>query len=93
MDSNKCIMSDEEKYFFDLTGYLVVRGALTPEDVDRCNAAINHYADKIRARSVDNGGLARGSSTLQGQTGRLELTGMLGWEKPMPVCRPRPRWT
>ena len=82
MDSNKYVMSDEEKYFFDLTGYLVVRGALTLEDVDKCNAAIDHYADKIRARSVDDGGLARGSSTLQGQTGRLELTGMLGWEKP-----------
>ena len=37
----------KEKYFFDLTGYLVVRGALTPEEVDRCNAAIDHYAEKI----------------------------------------------
>ena len=57
-------------------------GRWTPEEVDKCNAAINHYAEKIRARSVDDGGLARGSSTLHGQTGRLELTGMLGWEKP-----------
>ena len=80
--NNKYIMSNEEKYFFDLTGYLVVRGALTPEEVAACNAAIDHYADKIRARSVEGGGLAGGSSALQGQTGRLELTGMLGWPPP-----------
>ncbi|MCZ6681174.1 MAG: hypothetical protein O7E52_28475, partial [Candidatus Poribacteria bacterium] len=80
--ANKYIMSDEEKYFFDLTGYLIVRGALPSEAVSECNAAIDHCAEKIRARSVEDGGLSRGSAALQGQTGRLELTEMLGWEKP-----------
>jgi hypothetical protein len=79
---DKYVMSDEEKYFFDLTGYLVVRGALTAEEVSECNDAIEHYADRLRARSTDGGGLSRGSSALQGKTGRLELTGMLGWEPP-----------
>ena len=75
---NKYVMTDEEKYFFDLTGYLVVREALTPEEVTECNEACDHYEDKIRTRSVESGGLAHGSSALQGNTGRLELTGMFG---------------
>jgi hypothetical protein len=79
---NRYVMSDDEKYFFDLTGYLVVRDALAPEEVAECNAVIEHYAEKIRPRSVDGGGLSRGSSALEGQTGRLELTGMLGWPPP-----------
>jgi ectoine hydroxylase-related dioxygenase (phytanoyl-CoA dioxygenase family) len=79
---NRYVMSDEEKYFFDLTGYLIVRGALSPEEVAECNAAIDHYAEDIHARSVEGGGLARGSSALKGETGRLELTGMLGWPSP-----------
>ncbi|MCH8292435.1 phytanoyl-CoA dioxygenase family protein [Candidatus Poribacteria bacterium] len=79
---NKYVMTDEEKYFFDLTGYLVVREALTPEEVTECNEAVDHYEDKIRTRSVESGGLAHGSSALQGNTGRLELTGMFGWPPP-----------
>ena len=80
--AQKHVMSDEEKYFFDLTGYLVVREALTPEEVAECNDAIEHYAESIRARSIEGGGLAHDSSALQGQSGRLELTGMLGWPPP-----------
>ena len=78
----KYVMSDEEKYFFDLSGYLVVHDALRPEEVAECNEAIEHYADAIRARSVEGGGLSHDSSSLQGESGRLELTGMLGWPPP-----------
>jgi ectoine hydroxylase-related dioxygenase (phytanoyl-CoA dioxygenase family) len=78
-------MTDEEKYFFDLTGYLVVENALTSQEVAECNAAIDHYSDRIKARSLDRP-LSEGSSALQGGSGRLELTGMLAWEKPW--CEP-----
>ena len=79
---NRYVMSDAERYFFDLTGYLIVREALSPEAVAECNAAIDHDAEKVRARSVEAGGLARGSTALRGDIGRLELTGMLGWSSP-----------
>ena len=75
-------VSEEEKYFFDLRGYLIVRGALSEEEINACNNAIDHYADEIKTRSVADGGLARGSKTLTGQEGRRELTGMLGWPAP-----------
>ncbi|OGG51554.1 MAG: hypothetical protein A3F84_17710 [Candidatus Handelsmanbacteria bacterium RIFCSPLOWO2_12_FULL_64_10] len=77
---NRYAMSDDERYFFDLTGYLVVRGALTPAEVAECNEAIDHFADQIAARERDS--LSRGSSALQGKAGRMELRGMLGWPSP-----------
>ena len=82
MGNNLYTVSEEEKYFFDLRGYLVVRGALSVDEVKTCNDAIDHYGDEIRTRSVEDGGLARGSSALVGKEGRRELTGMLGWPEP-----------
>ena len=75
-------VSDEEKYYFDLRGYLVVRQALSAEEVATCNDAIDHFADRTWTRSVEGGGLARGSSALAGTSGRQELGGMLGWPAP-----------
>ena len=82
MGNNLYTVSEEEKYFFDLRGYLVVRGALSADEVKGCNDVIDHYGDEIRTRSIENGGLARGSSALSGKEGRRELTGMLSWPEP-----------
>ncbi len=79
---NRYTMSEKEKHFFDLTGYLIVQQALTSEEISKCNEAIDQYADKIRSRSIENKGLASKSETLRSQSGRLELTGMLGCATP-----------
>ena len=81
-EASPFVMSDEEKYYFDLRGYLVVRGALSSGQVRACNDAIDHHAGSIRARPVEGGGLARGSAALTGGSGRRELRGMLGWPAP-----------
>lgn len=73
------ILTDQEKYLFDVHGYLVIEGALSPEQVAAANAAIDCHADQISLRSND---LARGSKTLAGPQGRGDLGGMLTWEKP-----------
>ena len=75
-------MTDEENYYFDLRGYLVVRGVLTPDQIAAGNNAIVHFEEQISTRSVDEGGLARGSAALSGARGRRELGGMLGWPAP-----------
>jgi hypothetical protein len=75
-------MTDEENYYFDLRGYLVVRGVLTPDQIAAGNNAIDHFEEQISTRSVDEGGLARGSAALSGARGRRELGGMLGWPAP-----------
>jgi hypothetical protein len=78
-------MTDDERYFFDVTGYLVVEDALTGAEVAACNAAIDQFSERIKPRGREKP-LAEGSAALQGQSGRLELTGMLAWEKPW--CEP-----
>ena len=80
--SDRCRMTAEERYFFDLRGYLVVRDVLTAEETAGCNAAIDRFAGQMTERSVEGGGLARGSQALRGNRGRGELTGMLGWPAP-----------
>ena len=72
-------MTETEKYLFDVHGYLVIKGALSPAEVVAANAAIDHHAAKIQIRPND---LAHGSKTLEGKTGRGDLSGMLTWEKP-----------
>ena len=78
-------MNEQEKYLFDLNGYLVVENVLTPDEVALCNEAIDRHADDIRER-VGELSLSRGSKTLEGITGRGDLGGMLSWEKPW--CEP-----
>ena len=46
MDLYLYTVSEEEKYYFDLRGYLVVRNALTAEELSACNAAIDHCMDR-----------------------------------------------
>ena len=78
-------MNEHEKYLFDLNGYLVVENVLTPDEVALCNEAIDRHAEDIRER-VGDLSLSGGSKTLEGITGRGDLGGMLGWEKPW--CEP-----
>lgn len=76
-------MTPEEKFLFDLNGFLVVRGVLTPDEVHAANVAIDaHRSDiierkgELRNTTVDTplGG--------DGSTGRCDLAGMLQWPKP-----------
>jgi hypothetical protein len=76
-------MSDREKYLFDVQGYLVVRGFLTPQEVARLNEAI----DANREKMTEHEGTYLGdSSSLKGEAQRGVLYGMLQWEHPW--CRP-----
>ena len=72
-------MDETEKYLFEVHGYLVIRGALSQQEVAAANAAIDHHADQIGIRAND---LAHESEMLKGTQGRGDLGGMLTWEKP-----------
>ncbi len=73
-------MNEEQKYLFDLTGYLVVENALAAEEVAQCNAAIDHHIELLRERDTS---LAGGSEALAGTAHRMDMGSMLTWEKPM----------
>ena len=74
-------MNEDEKYLFDISGYIVVRDALSKEDIALCNEAIDRHSDQIRERTGELT-LAGGSKALAGTTGRGDLGGALTWEAP-----------
>ena len=74
-------MNDTQKYLFDLQGFLVVEGVLSKAKVAAANEAIERHADGIVER-VGEASLSSDSKTMQGETGRGDLGGLLSWEKP-----------
>lgn len=80
-------MSDAERFFFDLNGVLVVRGALSPEEVAAANTAVDAHAGESKERQGELRNTTPGTPLAgDGTTGRVELGGMLGW--PQPHCKP-----
>ena len=41
-------MNDDEKYLFDLSGYLILRNVLNPDEVAQMNAAIDHHQYQLK---------------------------------------------
>ena len=76
-------MTDQERYLWDLSGYLILRGVLDQAETDAANAAIDHFAASIE-RGADNT-LAKDSRSLRG-TGRPTLHGLLRLAPPH--CEP-----
>ena len=76
-------MNDEQRYLFDLNGYLVLREVLDADEVAEFNRAIDHHSDDLT--EIDRS-LAGGSKALEGTSRRLGLGGMLSWERPW--CAP-----
>jgi ectoine hydroxylase-related dioxygenase (phytanoyl-CoA dioxygenase family) len=63
-------MTDEEKYYFDLCGYIIVRNALTPEEVAALNAVLDERWDDLQEIQES---LARGAKDLVGEFRRKGL--------------------
>ncbi len=77
-------MTDEEKFLFDLRGYLVLEDVLMPDEVEAANQAVDHPAHLIAPRPS---GLSRGSAALEGRSGRGEFQqNPLTFERPW--CEP-----
>jgi len=76
-------MNDDEKYLFDLSGYLVLRNVLNPDEVTQMNAAIDHHQNQLKPHERHFEG---DSKTLTSEIRQHWLEGMLAWERPW--CEP-----
>ena len=76
-------MNEDERYLFDLNGYLLLRGVLTPEEVAELNSGIDHHREAMIPTGESQAG---GSGALSGTSHRKDLGGMLAWERP--YCEP-----
>mmetsp|Transcript_20568 Transcript_20568/g.42347 ORF Transcript_20568/g.42347 Transcript_20568/m.42347 type:complete len:411 (+) Transcript_20568:183-1415(+) len=73
-------MTEDERYLFDLNGYLIVRGVLTPEEVEEANAAIDNHAHEMVERSDSSLRNAKEGTRFFGQgPGRMDLGMCLEW--------------
>ena len=73
-------MTEDERYLFDLNGYIIVRGVLTPEEVKMANAAIDNHAHEMIERADASLRNAAEGTKLYGQgPGRMDLGRVLEW--------------
>ena len=75
-------IDETEFYFWDLNGYLVLRGVMDEAWLKEANDVVDHFEDQIVVGEMTAG---KKSKSLQG-TGRPELKGLL--QLPAPYCDP-----
>lgn len=74
-------MTEDERYLFDLNGYLIVRNVLTKEEVRMANEAIDKRQDQMVQR--DENALrnaVKGTAFYGSGPGRKDLGGVLEWD-------------
>lgn len=73
--------TEEQRYLFDLNGFLLLRGVLSTEEVAAANDAIdaNLHASQERKGILRN---TRLRTPLSADGCRMDLGGMLAWERP-----------
>ena len=76
-------MNEEQKYLFDLTGYLLLRDVLSAEELQALNAGIDQHIETLEPLAKSTAG---DSKTLAGTSRRNDMGDMLAWERPW--CEP-----
>jgi hypothetical protein len=70
-------MTEDERYMFDLNGFIVVRGVLSPEQVNEANAVIDNHRDQMIERSDKHLRNTVGGTAFSGTgPGRKDLGGV-----------------
>jgi hypothetical protein len=76
-------MNDDEKFFFDLEGYLILKNVLSADEVAHCNEAIDHHS----ASFFETDRTLEGESKVLGGGAKQKwMEGMLAWQRPW--CEP-----
>ena len=76
-------MNEEQKYLFDLTGYLLLRDVLSAEELQALNAGIDQHIETLEPLAESTAG---DSKTLAGTSRRNDMGNMLAWQRPW--CEP-----
>ena len=73
-------MTEEEKYIFDLNGFIIVRDVLNKEEVEAANKAIDTHASEMVERADAALRNAKKGSKFYGDgPGRMDLGRVLEW--------------
>ena len=74
-------LTDHEKFLFDLNGYLVVRGALSADEITELNAAIDAHSHEAISRDATALKNAKRAGCFGAKGSRRDLGGMLNWDR------------
>jgi hypothetical protein len=74
-------LTDHEKFLFDLNGYLVVRGALSADEIGELNAAVDAHSHEAISRDATALKNAKRAGVFGAKGSRRDLGGMLNWEE------------
>mmetsp|Transcript_18039 Transcript_18039/g.34204 ORF Transcript_18039/g.34204 Transcript_18039/m.34204 type:complete len:246 (-) Transcript_18039:530-1267(-) len=79
--ASKSWICEDERYLFDLNGFLVLRGVFSADEVKQANDAIDHHLKEIKERQEPELRNTRAKTPLSGDgvSGRKDLGGALGW--------------
>mmetsp|Transcript_15 Transcript_15/g.29 ORF Transcript_15/g.29 Transcript_15/m.29 type:complete len:329 (-) Transcript_15:22-1008(-) len=72
----------EQRFLFDLNGFLVLRNILSKGEIIELNSAIDEHLDRARPRESSALKNAVPGTALSARGARIDLGGMLGWESP-----------
>ncbi len=73
-------MTEDERYLFDLNGYLIIRGVLTPDEVQLANEIIDkHQQQMIERKEAALRNAVKGTEFYGSGPGRKDLGGVLEW--------------
>lgn len=78
-------MTENERYHFDVNGFLVRKNILSAQQVQELNEALEHNAQRVRQRD-ERQRLSRGSSTLSAAHGRGDTGAFMNWPDPCPFA-------
>lgn len=73
-------MTQKERFLFDLNGYIIVRGALSSEEVTALNTCVDNHANEAVSRSSTPLKNAKQAGAFGDKGARRDMGGMLGWE-------------
>ena len=73
-------MTEDERYLFDLNGFLIVRNVLTPAEIKEANNIIDkHHEEMIERKEAVLRNAVEGTSFYGSGPGRKDLGGVLEW--------------
>lgn len=75
-------LSEEERFEFDLNGFLVVRGVFSSQEIADANDAVDKHASALYERSDASLRNAKADTPMSAAGPRLDMGGMLFWEQP-----------
>lgn len=74
------IMSEAERYLFDLNGFIIIRNVLTPEEVEKANDAISKRQENmIERKDAALRNAVPGTAFYGSGPGRKDLGGVFEW--------------